>query len=104
MLDVLLTGFSILLEFAALIALRINEPDLPRPFRVPGGVAGLVLCVTPPVALILIACERNHRERIASVNALVVGLGIVLGGAIVYFLGPRRRAAHAKLQQPLDID
>ena len=42
MLDVLLTGLSILLEFAALIALRIHEPDLPRPFRIAGGTIGLV--------------------------------------------------------------
>ena len=42
MLDVLLTGLSILLEFAALVALRIREPELPRPYRVPGGLAGAV--------------------------------------------------------------
>ncbi len=35
-LDVLLTGLSILLEFWALVALRIREPELARPFRVPG--------------------------------------------------------------------
>jgi amino acid transporter len=104
MLDVLLTGLSILLEFAALIALRIKEPDLPRPFRIPGGLASLALWAAPPVALIVIACARNHRERIGSVNALIVGLGIVLGGVIVYFLGPRQHAAHAKLQEPVETN
>src|SRR6202008_3968444 len=39
-LDVLLTGLSILLEFWALVALRIREPNLSRPFPVPGGTAG----------------------------------------------------------------
>ena len=38
-LDVLLTGLSLMLEFAALVALRIRQPDLPRPFRIPGGTA-----------------------------------------------------------------
>jgi amino acid transporter len=93
MLDVLLTGLSILLEFAALIALRIKEPELPRPFRVGGGIAGLVLLVTPPAILIVISCARNHAERIGSVNALTFGVAIVLLGGIVYLLGPHRRTA-----------
>jgi amino acid transporter len=93
MLDVLLTGLSILLEFAALIALRIQEPHLPRPFRIPGGTLGLVLVSAPPAVLILISCARNHSERIGSINALTVGAVIVLAGVIVYVLGPRRSAA-----------
>jgi amino acid transporter len=84
MLDVLLTGLSILLEFAALIALRIKEPHLPRPFRVPGGPVGLAFLVTPPFILILISCVRNHAERIGSLNALTVGLGLVFLGAAFY--------------------
>ncbi len=93
MLDVLLTGLSILLEFAALIALRIREPHLPRPFRVAGGRAGLVLLAAPPAILIVIACARNHAERIGSINALIVGVVIVLLGVIFYFLGNRPRTA-----------
>ena len=50
MLDVLLTGLSILLEFAALVALRIREPELERPYRVPGGVGGAVAIGLPPLA------------------------------------------------------
>jgi amino acid transporter len=91
MLDVLLTGLSILLEFAALISLRIHEPDLPRPFRVAGGTLGLVLVSAPPAILIVLSCARNRAERIGSINALTVGAAIVLLGVIVYFLGPRRR-------------
>ncbi len=91
MLDVLLTGLSILLEFAALIALRIHEPDLSRPFRIAGGPLGLVLVSAPPAILIVLSCARNHAERIGSINALTAGAAIVLAGVIVYFLGPRRR-------------
>src|ERR1700733_2270192 len=40
LLDVMLTGASILLEFWALVALRAREPELARPFRVPGGMPG----------------------------------------------------------------
>src|SRR6202042_381912 len=37
-LDILLYGMALLLEFVALVALRIKEPTLRRPFRVPGGM------------------------------------------------------------------
>jgi len=90
MLDVLLTGLSILLEFAALIVLRIQQPDLPRPFRIAGGPIGLVLVTAPPAILIVLSCARNHAERIGSVNALTAGAAIVLLGVIVYLLGPCR--------------
>src|SRR5713101_927547 len=35
--DILLYGFSLGLEFVALVVLRFREPELARPFRVPGG-------------------------------------------------------------------
>ena len=92
MLDVLLTGLSILLEFAALIALRIKEPDLRRTYRVPGGGVGLVLVTAPPTALIVLACVRNQSESIGPFNALTVGTGLILLGVALYFAGRGRRA------------
>jgi len=105
MLDVLLTGLSILLEFAALIALRIKEPELKRAYRVPGGAAGLVLVTAPPAALIVIACVRNHSEHIGPLNALTVGVGLVLLGAALYFAGSLRRveAQGAEVEQGVDL-
>jgi amino acid transporter len=41
--NVLLTGLGILLEFWVLVALRIREPQLVRPYRVPGGVVGIAV-------------------------------------------------------------
>ena len=38
--DILLYGASLSLEFVALIVLRIREPELPRPFRVPEECSG----------------------------------------------------------------
>jgi chromate transport protein ChrA len=90
MLDVLLTGLSILLEFAALIALRIKEPNLARPFRIRGGRVGLALLVVPPALLIAISCARNRAEKFGSANALVIGVGLVVIGMTIYAIRNRQ--------------
>jgi len=85
-LDVLLTGLSILLEFWALVALRVREPALARPFRVPGGIAGAVAVGVPPLALMIAAIVRNRTEFVGSTNELVIGLSAVAAGVALYFL------------------
>jgi amino acid transporter len=85
-LDVLLTGLSILLEFWALVALRVREPDLPRPFRVPGGIAGAMAIGLPPMALMIAALVRNHREAVGSTNELVIGGAVIAAGVALYFV------------------
>jgi amino acid transporter len=95
-LDVLLTGLSILLEFWALVALRIREPNLKRPYRVPGGTIGAILIGLPPLALIVTALVRNSRESVGSTNELVIGATVVAAGVAMYFLTrafQRKRAA-----------
>jgi amino acid transporter len=85
-LDVLLTGLSILLEFWALVALRIREPELRRPFRVPGGTAGAVAIGLPPLALMVAAVVRNRQELLGATNELVIGILVIATGVALYFL------------------
>jgi len=85
-LDVLLTGLSILLEFWALVALRIREPNLARPYRVPGGTVGALLIGLPPLGLIITALVRNGREIVGSTNELVIGATVIAAGVLFYFL------------------
>jgi amino acid transporter len=85
-LDVLLTGLSILLEFWALAALRIREPNLPRPYRVPGGTLGTILIGLPPLALIITALVRNSQESVGSTNELLIAAAVVGAGVAMYFL------------------
>jgi amino acid transporter len=89
MLDVLLTGLSILLEFAALVALRIREPKLHRPYRVPGGVAGAATLGVPPLVLLILTVVRNQAEPIGPINALELGGLLILAGFGTYFLSVR---------------
>ena len=85
-LDVLLTGLSILLEFAALVVLRIREPNLARPYRVPGGTLGVVLIGLPPLGLMIATLVGNSREMIGPVSELTVGLSLIAAGIVCYFV------------------
>ena len=104
-LDVMLTGLSILLEFWALVALRVREPELARPFRVPGGMAGAVAIGVPPLALMIAALARNRTELVGSTNELVIGIGVIAAGVVLYFLsgwiGKRRKICKWRRLQPV---
>lgn len=84
-LDVLLTGLSILLEFWALAALRIREPNLARPYRVPGGTAGAILIGLPPLGLMLAAVVRNGNEIVGNTSELAIGIAVIAAGVALYF-------------------
>ncbi len=90
-LDVLLTGLSIMLEFVALVVLRIREPQLPRPYKVPGGTVGAVALGILPALLILTSVVRNADERVGPVSGLSLGVGLILLGPVVYWLMQRMR-------------
>src|SRR5262249_31765604 len=84
-LDVLLTGLSIVLQFWALVALRIREPNLARPYRVPGGLLGTILIGLPPLALLMLAVIRNEAEPIGPINALHLGAILIAAGPLLYW-------------------
>jgi amino acid transporter len=93
-LDVMIYGLSLLLEFVALVALRLREPALARPFRVPGGTAGATLLGVPPMALIAVALWSGRHEATVAGGALpTLGLGsmLVVAGPLVYWIGRRVR-------------
>jgi len=82
--DVLLTGLSILLEFVALVALRIREPNLPRPYKIPGGLLVAIAIGIPPAGLVAVSVVRNSSETLGPVNGLVAALGLVALGPVLY--------------------
>src|SRR5262249_52873664 len=98
MLDILLYGASLVLEFLALIALRIREPELARPFRVPGGLLGAILVGVGPTALLIVALVKNRGEtlalgRLGSVSQLGFGLVLMAAGVLYYFVAGRAKPA-----------
>jgi len=84
--DILVSGSSLLLEFAALIALRYREPHLARPFRVPGGMAGAWLVGLCPALLLGIAAVQGEKETILGMSSLAFGGLLMLAGGVVYWL------------------
>ena len=99
-LDVLLTGLSILLEFWALVALRIRQPNLVRPYRVPGGTAGTILIGLPPLALMIAALVRNSSELVGRMNELAIGIAVIAAGFLFYLVSRwLRKSAALKVQR-----
>ena len=93
-LDVLVYGLSLLLEFVALVALRLREPSLPRPFRVPGGVGGASLLGVLPMVLIAMALwSGRHESTIVDGRLPTLGLGamLVVAGPLVYWIARRSK-------------
>jgi amino acid transporter len=85
-LDILLYGASLTLEFIALVVLRVKEPALRRPFRVPGGTWGAALLGVCPVLLLGFSAFHGEGEQVLGMSGLTFGLLLIAGGFVVYGL------------------
>jgi amino acid transporter len=82
--DLVLYGAALLLEFVALIALRYREPELVRPFRVPGGTTGAIAIGICPALLIAFALWAARGEQVLGLPALLFATLVGIAGVIVY--------------------
>src|SRR5262249_15137357 len=78
MIDVAIYAASLLLEFAVLIVLRLREPRMRRPYRVPGGWLGLLLVSLSSVFVVVLAVagtlhDEGPRARLLAAGALLTG-------------------------------
>jgi amino acid transporter len=85
-LDILLYGASLLLEFVALAVLRFREPDLPRPFKVPGGLFGAIAIGIPPVLLLAFSVIRSEHEQIWNMSSFAFGMILIAAGLVAYLV------------------
>jgi len=84
--DILLYGSSLALEFIALIFLRVREPELPRAFRVPGGMFGAVAIGIAPMLLLGFSVIRSESERVWGMSSFTLGMILIAAGGIAYFV------------------
>jgi len=79
-LDMFLYSAALVLEFCALVWLRIRRPEMPRPYRVPGGTIGAVLVSLPAIAfavvLMALATRLTQMVSLAAAAAGVVAYAI----------------------------
>jgi amino acid transporter len=103
-LDILLYGFSLLLEFVALAVLRFREPDLPRPFRVPGGLFGAIAIGIPPMLLLGFSIVRSEHEQVWNMSSFAFGMILIAAGFVAYavnhLLKPHGWAATEQKPEP----
>ncbi len=95
--DLVLYGAALLLEFAALVILRVREPAMDRPFRIPGGLAVVIALGLGPSALILFALWAARSERVAGMPALAFAAVVALAGPLFFWIAQR---THAPTPQP----
>ena len=94
-LDILVYGGSLFLEFLALIVLRFTEPDLPRPFKVPGGTFGTIFLTAFPILLLIFSIVHSEREQILGMSSLTFGMILVVAGFVAYGIDVTLRSTRA---------
>jgi amino acid transporter len=92
-LDIILYGLALLFEFVALVVLRVREPTLPRPFRVPGGLPVAILLGVGPAALLCLALVRERQANSGELDGLVLGVSLAAAGLLLYPASARFRSA-----------
>ena len=103
-LDILLYGFSLMLEFVALAVLRFREPELARPFRVPGGLLGAIAIGIPPMLLLGFSIIRSEHEQVWNMSSFAFGMILIAAGIVAYLINhalkPEGWAIRHKKPQP----
>jgi amino acid transporter len=89
--DILVYGSSLTLEFVALAVLRFREPNLARPFRVPGGTFGALAVGVTPVLLLGFAVSHSQHEQVLGMSSFLFGMILIGAGVVAYFLNTALR-------------
>ena len=89
--DVMLFMMAYVLIFISACILRIKEPDLERPFRVPFGTKGFIAMCVPPISIAFIALFINGTDY------FVGGMLALVTGPIAYFVFRRKYGGLTKI-------
>ena len=82
--QLLFSGVGLFLQFAAFLRLKHAEPGLPRPFAVPGGVAGAWLISLPFFALLALVAISAAIESPGVAGAAAGGTVAMVAGGLAW--------------------
>jgi amino acid transporter len=88
--DVMLFVSAYVLIFISACILRVTEPDLERPFRIPLGTKGLVAMCIPPVVIALLALF------ISGTDYFLGGMLALVSGPVAYVIFKRKYGGLSK--------
>ena len=88
---VMLFMAAYVLIFISASILRIKEPDLDRPFRVPFGTRGFIAMCVPPVSIAFVALFINGTDY------FVGGMLALMSGPVAYFIFRRKYGGLTKI-------
>jgi amino acid transporter len=71
---------SYLMSFVIPFIIRVKHPEIRGPFRIPGGLPGLLLVATPPVLIAIFLIVTIGYDK------LFLGLGCIAAGPVSYFI------------------
>ena len=101
-LDIFVYGLSLALEFLALAVLRVREPNLARPFRVPGGMFGAIAVGIAPVMLLGFDLVRSQSEQVGGVSSFWLGASVIGAGLVAYAANHLLKPAGWAAPQPIE--
>jgi len=103
--DVWLLGPAYMLVWISLVVLRRREPDMVRPFRLRGGLAGLLLVSVPPCLLGGVAIWQSGVEVVQAEMWRVFWFGVLAfaSGPVAYALSMAWHRAHGTRPLPVQV-
>jgi amino acid transporter len=88
--DVILYGCALFLEFLALISLRRGKPEMGRPFRIPLSTGGLVAMTSLPAFCFLAGVAALAANKSIHTNALVFALASLCTAPFAWLAARKR--------------
>ncbi len=89
--DVTIYGAGLALEYISLIRLRIKEPDVHRPFKIPLGIPGLCLAALLPFGIYFVALTGALMSKDNGLLAAVFAIVTLLSAELLWQIVKRRR-------------
>jgi amino acid transporter len=84
--DVIVYGAGLSLEYVSLIKLRLRHPDIHRPFRIPLNITGLCLMLLMPVAVYFIALAGAFTSSADMIRPAVFAICALISAEIMWRL------------------